>query len=111
MHLHADGLIQRRAGVADALEASVSDGGRLPAEQAGDVQVIVLGIEPPAARAGKEAATNGHRAAIGAVAEDVHHRAAAVREMDKLAAEGAPLVFGHPHLTAGRIIQNARDPH
>ncbi|SVD63946.1 uncharacterized protein METZ01_LOCUS416800, partial [marine metagenome] len=84
---HTDGLMNWFAGVADALEATVANGGGLPAEQAGDVEVAILEVEAATARAGKKAAGQRNRAAVGAIPHDVHHRAAPVRKMQQFAAE------------------------
>ena len=51
---HSDGLADGLAGEAHALEAAIANGGGLPAEQAGDVQMAVLGIEPPRRKDAKE---------------------------------------------------------
>ena len=56
VNFHSDGLADGLTGKAHALEAAITNGGGLPAKQTSDVQMAVLGVEPPATRSGKEAA-------------------------------------------------------
>mgnify|MGYP000049359600 CR=1 FL=1 len=53
---HSDGLTYGLASVTHALEAAIADGGGLPAKQAADVKMAVLGIKSTATRTREETA-------------------------------------------------------
>src|SRR5438552_14459343 len=90
----------RPAGVAHALQTAVLPGRRLPAVQAADVQVAVTGVEAAAGHAREEEQPEIDRPALGQVADllpqDEQQPAAAVGQVQQLAAQWAEAVGWHP---------------
>ena len=94
--------LDRAAGVAHALEAAVGRRVGAPAGHPGDVELTVLGIEPPAVHAREELAGQGNdrtlRLAVDLLAQDEEVRPRAEREVEHLA------------LRAGRTGRPGRSP-
>ena len=103
-----EGRVDRVARVADAEEPAIAGGRVLPALEAGQIELAVLGAEAPAHDAALKLEPEGHQRGLGGTANGVHahavQQALAVAHEQRRTLPGPPLVAGDIHLTTARVV-------